>query len=288
METKVKIISIFDKHEDFIKLQYDSIIKHVKGNYTYIVFNNASNEDQAIKNQNACNELGITCVRISVNYSQGPSNIAGDALNAAFGLVPNELVFKIDSDMFFISDINLNEIFLGHDLLYIPNYHPNSESMWSGVFGVNLKKVDFVIDFRPGVVPFTDTFGTSCYLTSNPKFVKQLFTLYNLHNYNDGVMETMTNNDCRFNIKDGEIIFYERPELNHSQELLNKLPTKLNDIMLELDKYDFPKPYHIDIIEMNGIDFIFHFKSSNWCPWYYEEYVSKKTEALTKYLNSKI
>jgi hypothetical protein len=43
----MKIVAIFDKHEDFIKLQYDSIIKYVKSDYEYIVFNNASTEHQA-------------------------------------------------------------------------------------------------------------------------------------------------------------------------------------------------------------------------------------------------
>ncbi len=30
---KITIISIFNKHEDFIELQYNSILKHVKGDY---------------------------------------------------------------------------------------------------------------------------------------------------------------------------------------------------------------------------------------------------------------
>jgi hypothetical protein len=47
-----------------------------------------------------------------------PSYIAGSALNEAFKYVTNELVFKIDSDMFFISDININELFDKSDLIF--------------------------------------------------------------------------------------------------------------------------------------------------------------------------
>ena len=35
----MKIVTIFSMHEDFIELQYNSIVKHVKGDYEYIVFN---------------------------------------------------------------------------------------------------------------------------------------------------------------------------------------------------------------------------------------------------------
>jgi hypothetical protein len=286
METNIKLITIFDKHEDFIKIQYESILRYVKGNYTYIVFNNASTEDQAIKNKQICDELGITCIRIHVNYNNGPSNIAGESLNVAFNQLKNEIVFKIDSDMFFMGNININTLFNESDIIYIPNLQLNREIMWSGVFGINLKKVDINLDFNPGVISGTDTFGQSCLLTTNPKYKKRTFELYNLQSIEDGVMTTALNNDCVMKFKDDELIFNERPEIYKNQELYKTLVTKYNIIVTKLKQCSFPEPYNIDIIEMGGVDFIFHFKSANWCPWYTDQYVNEKKISLIKLLNT--
>jgi len=282
----LKLITIFDKHEQFIKLQYESILKHVKGSYDYIVFNNASCQEQSTANQNMCDELGIKCIRINVNYNGGPSNIAGEALNESFKYLSGEKVFKIDSDMFFTADINLNDLFVDSDLIYIPNYKTNQEIMWSGVFGINLKNIDSIIDFRPQIIPNTDTFGQSCLLTSNIKYKKKLFELYNIQDVKDDVMVTSLNNDCVMNFKNGELVYNERPEFYHDSEKLSKLPIKYERIINKLKEHNFPEPYNVDIIEINNIDFIIHFKSSNWCPWYSEKYINEKTESLNNFLSN--
>jgi len=281
----IKIIAIFDKHEDFIKLQYDSIIKHVKGDYKYIIFNNAGNKEQENLNQNVCDELGIQCVRITVNYSNDPSNIAGEALNASFNTCTTDKVFKIDSDMFFISDINISELFDKHDLIYVPTYQISREIMWSGVFGINMSKIDINLDFKPGVVPQTDTFGQSCLLTVKPNLNKKICNLYNLQNTNDGIYTTSLNGDCLVNIADGKITFVERPEF-YNVELLGDLVTRYDNMVTLFKKHDFPEPNNMDMIEIDGVNTIIHFKSANWCPWYTENYVNDKKEALKRFLNS--
>jgi hypothetical protein len=281
----IKIIAIFDKHEDFIKLQYDSIIKHVKGDYEYIIFNNAANEEQANLNKNTCDELGIKCVRITVNYSKDPSNVAGEALNASFKTCINDKVFKIDSDMFFISDININELFDKHDLIYVPTYQINREIMWSGVFGIDMSKIDINLDFRPGVVQHTDTFGQSCLLTVKPNLNKKLCNLYNLQNTNNGVYTTSLNGDCLVHIADKKITFVERPEF-YNIETLGDLVTIYDNMVTSFKKHEFPEPYNLDMIDIDGINTIIHFKSANWCPWYTEDYVNNKKEALKRFLNS--
>ena len=211
----IKIISIFDKHHDFIKLQYQSIKKHVKSEYEYIVFNNASNRDQEILNRKTCEDLNIKCVRINIKYTSDPSDIAGKALNESFKFLKNDLVFKIDSDMFFISDIDLNTFFDNCDLSYVPNYPSNYKPnlMWSGIFGINMKKIEIDLDFRPKVViPDSDTFGQSILLTSNDKYEKKLFELYNLYDIVDDVIITTLNNDCVMKFKDKSLIFLEKEE----------------------------------------------------------------------------
>ena len=135
---KISIVTIFNKHEEFIKLQYNSILKHIKGEYEYIVFDNASTEEQSNKIKIICDELNIKCIRINVNYNTTPSYIAGNALNESFAHLSDKIVFKIDSDMFFISEINLSELCSNYDLFYIET---NYVYMWSGVFSINMNKI---------------------------------------------------------------------------------------------------------------------------------------------------
>jgi hypothetical protein len=278
-----KLITIFDKHEDFIELQYNSIIKHVKGEYEYIVFNNAATQIQADKNQQQCDKFGIKCIRIIVNYGASPSHIAGSALNASFKYLAGEKVFKIDSDMFFISDININDLLLD-DLVYIPNYKPSMEIMWSGVFGINLAKVDINIDFNPGIIPKTDTFGQSCLLTKDLKYSKKLIELHGIQDTINGTLVTSLNNDCGIFFKDGEVTNIEKPEF-YGNVNLDNLFSKYDNIINNLREHGFPEPLMVDIITLDEVDFIIHFKSSNWTK-YEGNYLENKKTAMKNLLNN--
>jgi len=286
----ITLISIFDKHEDFIKLQYSSIQKHIKGEYEYIVFNNAATNEQFQKNKIVCDELGIKNIRITVNYSQDPSNIAGNALNEAFKYLKDKFVFKIDSDMFFISDLDINKLFTS-ELIYIPTStnRPNKKLMWSGIFGIKMPNIHLNLDFRPQIISGTDTFGQSILLTSDDRYTKKIFNLYMIGNANDTIINGSINNDCyiEFN-NNNEIILWERP-FEYPIEILNesnKLLTKFNQIYNLVKKYKFPEPYNIDFIDIDGIQTLIHFKSSNWCEWYTENYVTAKKNSLINLLNN--
>jgi hypothetical protein len=280
-----KIITIFDKHEDFIELQYNSIVKHVKGEYEYIIFNNASTQTQADKNQQQCDKLGIKCIRIVVDYGGSPSNIAGSALNTSFKYLGGEKVFKIDSDMFFISDINISDL-LVDDLVYIPNYQPSMEIMWSGVFGINLSKVDINLNFNPGVIPKTDTFGQSCLLTKDLKYSKKLIELYGVQDFVDGTLVTSLNNDCGVFFKGGDVTGIEKPEF-YSDVNLDGLFSKYDGIINKLRECGFPEPLMVDIITLDEVDFMIHFKSANWTK-YEGNYLENKKIAMKKLLTNSI
>jgi hypothetical protein len=284
---KIKLISIFDKHEDFIKMQYNSIIKHVKGEYEYIVFNNAMDENQANLNQKICDELNIKCIKLNTNYTNlQPSNLAGGGLNQAFTYVANELVFKIDSDMFFISDININDLFYNSDLIYVPTLQKDREIMWSGIFGLNLKKIDISLDFNPGVVHGTDTFGQSCKLTCDNKYNKKKFEIYFIADIIDETIHCGFNNDCSLHVKNNEVIYHDRQEF-YDINVINKnnrLPIKFKEIVNKLKKYEFPLPYYLDIIEINNIQTILHYKSASWDTTRIGDYVQHKKNAINNFL----
>lgn len=279
---KITIVSIFDKNEDFIKLQYNSILKHVKGDYEYIVFNNASTEEQSDKIENICNELYIKCIRIHVSYNQTPSYIAGNSLNESFKHLSDKIVFKLDSDMFFISDINLFEICNNHDLFYIMTHNT---FMWSAVFSINMKKIkDFNLYFNPNVIPNTDTFGQSSLLTDNPNYTKRTMFLFCILDETNGVINGLINNDCKITLTRNEILYVEN---DRYVDLHPIICDKLFDIYKTVVDYNFPKPYHIDIITVNDVDTIIHYKSSNhWEKYDDLDYVKNKKISLINILKN--
>jgi hypothetical protein len=282
----VTIISIFDRHEDFIKLQYNSIKKYVRGNYEYIVFNNASTNDQSKRNEVVCEELGIKNIKISVNYNTQPSYIAGNALNESFKYLNKKYVFKIDSDMFFINDFNVDELF-NHDLFYIPTYQPDKVLMWSGVFGINTQKIDLNLDFRPHVIHGTDTFGQSSLLTNDDKYTKKHFNLFMIYDVVGNVISGGLNNDCVVEFDGDDIVKWDKPN-NYPIDKINKsnrVIYRYKEMYNILKKYEFPKPYYLDFIEINNIKTLIHFKSSNWCEWCTKSYVDSKKRSLINFLN---
>ena len=278
---KITIMSVFNKHEDFIEVQYNSIIKNVKGDYEYIIFNNASTEEQSNKIIKICEDLNIQCIRINVNYNQSPSNIAGNALNESFKHLSDKIVFKIDSDMFFISDVNLIDVCNAYDLFYIET---GDRFMWSGVFSINTKKLKgFNLNFLPGVIQNTDTFGQSCLLTDDPSYSRKKMFLYCILDETDGVINGTINNDCSILITKNEIVDIEHDRF---ESLYIGLNEKFFSLYQKIVDYGFPKPYHIDIITLDGLDFIIHFKSSNHDNIYNNlDYTKNKKSSLISFLN---
>jgi hypothetical protein len=149
-----------------------------------------------------------------------------------------------------------------------------------------MKKIDISLNFKPSVIPQTDTFDQSSLLTKNNKYIKKIFKLYSIQNITDNVVISSLNNDCGIYIKDNEIIFNEKPEYYSDKETLVNLNDKILGILNIMKLYEFPVPYNVDMIEINGVNFMFHFKSSNWCPWYTDQYVTLKKDSLIKYLKN--
>jgi hypothetical protein len=281
----ITIISIFDKHEDFIELQYKSILKNIEGTYEYIIFNNASSDIQRDKILKTCNNLKIKCIDVYANYNSCPSGIAGTALNESFKYLNDKIVFKLDSDMFFINKFNLNEMLNDIDLLYVPNKRISiGEFAWSGVFGINLQNIKECLNFLPGIIPNTDTFGQSVILFNNSKYIKKSLHLLNLQKVENSIYTTAINNDCLFIFNSSNQEISVDNDLHLKQKDYDDTINKIKCMENILIKNNFPTPYNIDLIYYNDKEFIFHFKSANWCPWYTEDYVNLKKQALIELL----
>lgn len=288
----IKIITIFDKNEEFIEYQYNSL-KHIKCDYEYLIFNNGSTIEQRDKIDSLCKRLNIKTIILNsgmeftknygseITYNK-PSIIAGTALNEAFSNLTGR-IFKIDSDMFFIKDIDLSKI--TEDLLFIPN-GINNNIIWSGIFGINLDSVTDNLNFLP---THGDTFSESCQLINNEKYSKKEFNLITFFNQKDGVYNVNVNTDCVVSLNKEFIITSEKVNLNVDHKWIYERCGLINELLLS---NNFPckgvtnhnNNYDIDIIYMDDLDFMIHFKSSNWARS--DQYHIDKKKALLDYLNS--
>lgn len=298
----MKIITLVDQNEEFIKIQKKTLETFVENSFEYIVFNNGRTEEQKEKIRNICSFENINCIDINPGYYDNPSDIVSRSLNTIFNYVLKDYKDKIvyiDSDMFVFSKINFENMFENKSLIYVPNYKGPSfqiKHMWSGFFGIDFSKVS-QIDFGLGMINgiATDVMGKT-YHTVMQNHPEKLLNMYTLFNSNGDNLETNFDGCCKINfskdshsfsdyhISENCIYPHEIPREDYMKDL-KKIYENLSETF---SKYDFPKPYNIDIISYRNHQFVLHFKSSNWCPWYNVEYVNSKKSAIFKFLTDKM
>lgn len=189
---KIEIYSIFNHNPDFIYLQYESIVRNILDQeYEYIVVNNARNPGirhqieslrhkeknllsllmksiQTILRKHKINRIGrklgirviqVKEVNLTDNNSRFPSRIVAYTLNWLFRYeikpaYTRNIVCLLDSDMFFISKISLEEVLDGRPAGIIPQYRGTDvRYLWTGFaifdFGAlsNPDKLDFSLGF---------------------------------------------------------------------------------------------------------------------------------------------
>ena len=118
-----------------------------------------------------------------------------------------------------------------------------------------------------------------------PKWLKKI-NLFGLQQFEGETMVTSYNNDCvtKFN-SSGETVSIEREDYLSLYNLKNiNYYEKYQNIKRYVDKYEFPNPYMVDIITIDDVDTIIHYKSASW-DRLTETYNYEKKRALTNLLN---
>ena len=157
----VTIVTYSHKRPDFIYLQYDSIKKHVKSKYEYIVFNNSIDNIETYNQiHDICSELGVKCVDIQLTedlkFINGESNFNNNKytnpnLACSYPLIWSfknyfnadyDIISVIDSDMFFINDIDIENEINNKDMIYIPQYrdYGRVHYPWNAFICLNIKR----------------------------------------------------------------------------------------------------------------------------------------------------
>lgn len=147
---KVKIYTYSHNRPDFIELQYQTLKRHVKDDFEFIVFNNerpggdGGYDAEKINQINQiCEKIGIKCIRVELDpelqYMNGVKMFDGEsylngniacAYSYTWGwknyIVKNKCLSVIlDSDMFLIKDISFVDMMEGYNFSYVPSYRLN-------------------------------------------------------------------------------------------------------------------------------------------------------------------
>ena len=178
---KVTIYSPHNSRSDYIVYQYNSIRRHLKDEYEYIVINDAvlTPDYTNLMNPNAredirtvCKELGIPCVEFppelhehrrslfpnsytehSENYSQKTANVFQFAVNHSAD--KEGIVMLMDGDMFFCKDVSLTQHLEGVNLSYLDQHRQNIHYMWNGIVWYKPQEIPNVreMNFDTGRIP---------------------------------------------------------------------------------------------------------------------------------------
>ena len=146
----IKVYTYSHNRPDLIKPQYDSLKKHLKDDFEFIVFNNermggdpgSGYSSQRIEEINSvCKELGIQSIRVELDPElqyingfkqfEGESFVSGGSHACGYSFTwgwkhyiskNNCVSMIIDSDMFFIRDVSIVDLMQDYNLAFVPSY----------------------------------------------------------------------------------------------------------------------------------------------------------------------
>jgi len=227
----MKFVTIVHNRPDFIKLQLDSIKKHFRGDFEYIVWIDSwDDEDRTLEIRKICSELGIEHYRIEQRefdftdeFKYGPAQHMVITLNWLWrNYIEKQkgLLCYLDSDMFLVKDID--DKFVGGDIAFLPM----DGYIWSGLQFFNMDTLPNPQDIRWDVEHIGTKWGTMGAATlrwlekEKPK-IKYLERDY--LNTNEGMFEIFKSEGEPFLIHYGAASNYE--DIRSPEYIKNKTET---------------------------------------------------------------
>jgi hypothetical protein len=159
---------------DFIEIQDKTFKKFLKDDYTFVVFNDAPQEEVAQQIIETCNRLNLSCIRIPQSIHDAPylhrwpgenyhhpcvrcANVVQFSLDT-LGFDHDGIVMIIDSDMFLVKEFSVQEFLDDFDIAGVPQsrQHPEYiiEYIWNGLVFFNMQTLPDrkTIDFNCGKI----------------------------------------------------------------------------------------------------------------------------------------
>ena len=152
----MKILTAAVNNTDFIELQYHTLKKFFRGEYEFIVFNDAkafadftNDGDLTIKSkiQSLCERLNIRCINIPNDHHQNNKNAGIRCADSMMYILeyqkqnPDEYLV-LDSDMFLIDYFDVNK-YSQYDCAVVLQSRNEFKTnyFWNGIYYFNMKKM---------------------------------------------------------------------------------------------------------------------------------------------------
>jgi hypothetical protein len=286
---KVRVYSSHCSRPDYIYIQNNSLKKHLKDEYEYIVINDGQNTPSFVNFMNnncrndieqICKELGIQCIpfpqilhqernKLFPTSKQIAENAAERCADVTQFILQQSLTFEgivilLDSDMVFGKDVCCNDYMKDLNLVYLPQVRQGVHYMWNGIVIYKPHELPNLseLNFDPGAIP------------GNPLDAGGMTYLY-LEKYKSSL------------------------KIKHISSTLQLFPTPEDTISIQIDS--IPNLCHILIDSLtNDVpsssinkferldDFIFHYgQGGNWNAKGYGEHMAK-TKLFVSYLAASV
>lgn len=150
----MKIVTAVVNNPIFIEIQYHTLKKYFKGEYEFIVFNDAkefpdftNGNDITIKKQidDICTKLNIKCININNNHHKDISMSSRHADTFNTHIIPYQLenpdkYLLLDSDMFLIDYFDINK-YSEYDCAIVLQNRRNQGYLWPGLCYLDMTKM---------------------------------------------------------------------------------------------------------------------------------------------------
>jgi hypothetical protein len=169
----MKIVTAVVNNPIFIEIQYHTLKKYFKGDYEFIVFNDAKDfpdisngNDVTIKIQiqEMCNKYNITCINIPNNSHKINLSSAlrcADSMNYILEYQKNnsDKYLLLDSDMFLIDYFDINK-YSNYDCAIVLQSRDNKpDYFWNGIYYFDMTKMKNINLLNWNCYPGSDVGG---------------------------------------------------------------------------------------------------------------------------------
>jgi hypothetical protein len=151
----MKILTAVVNNPGFIRIQFHTFQKYVKGDYEFIVFNDAkdfpdysNDNDVSIKTQieETCKELGIICINIPNEHHKDIDSACrrcADSMNYMLQYQKEnpDKYLVIDSDMFLIADMDIDRWSQYECAIVLQSRNNNVHYFWNGLSYMDMTKM---------------------------------------------------------------------------------------------------------------------------------------------------
>jgi len=171
----MKIVTAVVNNVDFIEIQYYTLKKFVKGEYEFIVFNDAkdfpdftNNNDITIKDniELMCAKLNIQCINIPNQHhkydNRSSPHRTADSMNfiLKYQIQNPDKYLLLDSDMFLIDNFDINK-YSNYDCAIVLQSRHNFKTnyFWNGIYYFDMTKMKNINKLCWNCSPGTDVGG---------------------------------------------------------------------------------------------------------------------------------